>query len=419
MSGNRISAGPGIVKPVQDQDEKLHPLAFDAWNRPKRVTDLSIFSSKFTFTIPDTKWVLPVTITGDATGQSSEGSLHLTSGTSNGAGVELRARRHPAYQPNRGHLYSTALILPNPGADGFRRRWGMYFTDSIYQSGVLFELRDGVLYGKTITTYDGVKKENEQVIDYSEFNLEGGALFDIQFQWRGVGNYYFYINQKLVLTLENLGVTDPDNKLSIIDPSLPARFECANIGGTGEVELICGCVDITSEGGGRAATRPQFLESELYSAVDATAHPILIAYVPFDFQGKHNSRDIQILAASLGLDAQGFMKILVTRDKTIFGDAALGDIDGETTDFAWVNSGQSCIKYYSGANLVDLSDPTKYQLAGGGFIPKAGDNVKVTKGDLADEELYLSHGDYLVLVAQKATTGTFIAYGTLFLSEEL
>jgi hypothetical protein len=418
MSGNRIPAGPGIVKPIQDQDNLLNPLSFDAWHRPKRANDRSLFHSRFTFNIPDTNWVLPTTTVGDATVGSVNGALKMTSGTSDGDYSFLTSRRHPAYQPNRGHLYSTALILPDPEAVGFTRRWGLYFEDDTEQSGVLFELRDGVLYGKTITTYDGVKKEVETAIDYTGLALDGGALFDIQFQWRGVGDYFFFINQKLVLTIRNLGTIDSDNKVSVINPSVPARFECKNTGGTGTVELISGCVDISSEGGARPITRPQFLDAPPYLAVAALSYPILIAYVPYTFYGQHNTRDVQVLAASMGMDAQGFFKVILTRDISIFGALTLGDINGED-DFSWISPDQSCIKYYTGAAALDLSDPTKYHIAGGMFIPKSGDDARLSKGDLGDPELFMTHGDYLICMSEKASAGTSVSYGTLFLSEEL
>lgn len=364
---------------------------------------------------------MPVDTNGTGQVLSENGQLVMKSGTNDQDYGKLYARRHPTYQANRGHLYSTALILPEPEKVGFTRKWGMYFTDySSFQSGVFFELTDGILYGKIISTFNGELKEKSIVLDYSGFDIGQGTLFDIRFQWRGVGDYFFFIDEKLVGTI--LG-EQTEKRVSMINPSLPPRFECINNGGAGEVELICGCVDITSEGGQNPRLNPSFVETVKNVSIPTTATPVIILYVPHDFKNQHNTRDTRIEKATLGCDRKSVIRIISTRDKSIFGNAALDDIDGEA-DFTWVGTtstvtpGEVAVKYFTGASELDLTDPTKYKLAGGGYISKDGDNIELNAADYKDIELVMTHGDYVILVGE-AVQQAGDGYGTFSLGEEI
>lgn len=399
-------------KTVASSDRKNYPLSFDVWGRNKVYQDHSLLSSKFTFEIPRKSWVLPATTIGNGIVDSYNGALRIQSGTSNGNTGKLFGRRHPSYQPNRGHLYSTAGIIPNASLIGFTRRLGLYFTDeATYQSGVLFELRDGVWYGKTLTTHNGVLKQTEIVLNLdSGTNVEGGALFDIQFQWRGVGDYHFYIDQKLVGTIENLAMIDTDNKLSIINPSLPPRFESINTGGTGNAEMIIGCIDITSEGRGTANVQQGFIRSEFNTTIKrelfpltatTSGTPVLILYIPHSFKGQHNTRDTKLVRLSLGLDGEGLAQGILTRDKSIFGLATLGDLDGETNFLFHETSSTTVpkdfsVKSYKGATLIDLTDKSKFSRINGEYINKTGGIANVSFSGI-DSEVVITHGDYLIV----------------------
>lgn len=384
-------------------------ITLDAWGRPKSITDKSLFSSKFTFDLPDFLW-LPPEVTGDSTVESVNGSLVVTSGTSANDLAQLRSRRHTTYQPNRGHLYSTALMLPNADAVGAERRWGMYFQSDTYQTGVRFELVNGALYGTILTTVDGTPQSERVKLNVTPAEIEGGALFDIQFQWRGVGDYFFYVNQKLVGEIVNLEI-DNDTHVTVINPSLPVQFQAINKGV--QSQIICGCVDVTSEGGQDPFLRPLSIDTLMPVTVEDSGTPMLIVYVPIQYKGQHNTRDLRIIKASLGLFDTGAVKILVTRDTTAFGNVGFGDLDGET-DFLWADANFSCVKYLKTGLLVD---ETKCKLVDSAFIAKAGDNVRISLSDR--QEVTATHGDYIILYGQYDKTGTTTGYGSITLGEEI
>lgn len=215
-------------------------LGLDAWGRPKMVSDRSIVHGMFSFNVPVTTWKETFNGTERAITNASsvDGKLVLTSGATFNDGTILSTYRNPRYQPNRGYLYSTAGIIPNVSDSGIRR-WGVFTEDN----GVYFSLEVGTLYAVVKTTVGGVTTEDKKAITLGDIDLSKGNVFDIQFQWRGVGNYKFFINLKEVVSFDYLGtLTD----LSMSNPALPIAFQCYNLGQ--EVEMHFGCVDVTSEG---------------------------------------------------------------------------------------------------------------------------------------------------------------------------
>jgi len=228
----------------------------DAWGRPKAVLDESLFSSTWTFGISEriweewaytegSGWAPQVGFTNAA---SEDHMLTVKSTTIQGGGCTIASKVHPKYQPNRGHLYSTALIHPNATDVGLTR-----FGLGSPQDACAFEIEgDGADWDIfAFRRYSGVTANRVSVKDkileiFPDFDPAKGHVFDIQFQWRGVGNYYYFVDLELVYTEEVLGSR---TELSMSDPALQAFFStyCTQEG----VERIAkfGCVDVTSEGG--------------------------------------------------------------------------------------------------------------------------------------------------------------------------
>lgn len=231
--------------------------AKDAWHRPKTITDYSLFSGTWTFGVPNRLWVEEsvvrsggtVTVTEQPqTGvktTSREGMLSVKSGTVANSGNALRSKYFPRYQPNRGHLFSTAITCPAPTANGYRQ-WG------------LATARDGVYFraignGSSWSLNVGRRRSGVEIdlIDITSklpasFDISKGHVYDIQYEWRGVGNFYFYVDLQLVYSMTILGTQD---YLSVTDPALGVVFSCYSSEDGVELELLSGCVDVTSEGG--------------------------------------------------------------------------------------------------------------------------------------------------------------------------
>ncbi len=180
--------------------------------------------------------------------KSVNGYLQVT-GTA-ATNVALVSRRHPRYQPNRGMLYSTAVNIPNPEYVG-TRNFGLLGTEN----GVFFSVVGNgtawALYIVKRTTVGGVTSDipvdiTDQLPD--GFDISKGHVYDIQMEWRGVGDFFIFVDLVKVYTFELLGTLDG---MSISNPALHVGWQCLNAGAN-DILLTAGCVDVTSEGGAKS-----------------------------------------------------------------------------------------------------------------------------------------------------------------------
>lgn len=284
----------------------------DAWGRNKVVNDISLIHAMFSTTIPISTWkslhdgVEQTAITGAT---SVDGLLNLSSSALNQK-IGLATLQHPRYEPNRGHLYSSSVILTNTGALA-ERSFGMFTSEA----GVCFRLRAGVLYAVRRTTVSGVTTDIEEIITVpSTIDLSKGNIYDIQMQWRGVGSFFFSINQIPVHTMAMLGTLDG---LSIMNPALPIAFEVINQGDA--VALKCGCVDVTSEGGkdnGKTYGAVSISSNTGSTAISGYNIPILAVHSKELVNGLLNTRDTTALRFSAYADQRCVLRAWVTRDNT-------------------------------------------------------------------------------------------------------
>lgn len=333
---------PSVATPLQVRSGG--PLAMDAWARPKSVIDLSLIGGMFTNSIiPSSLFketINGVEQAGFVNAVSASGLLELSAGATLNDVTVLDTFRSPRYEPNRGHIYSSSIILPSPTAAGVRE-FGM-FTE---ENGAFFRLKsDGLLYACRRTTDNGAGTSTiEELIDLTPlgagFDLEMGNIYDIQMQWRGVGNIKFFIGSPdlgysvLVHTMNILGTL---SGLSIANPATPIAYRCENLGA--DVVIESGCADITSEGGADS--------NHLYGSIpvptltgdiNITGYdtPLLVVRNKKTFNGLRNMRDIQALGLLAYATQRGFVKVWVTRDETAI----------TLNDQTWTDYGDGFIEY--------------------------------------------------------------------------
>lgn len=287
-------------------------LNLDAWARPKVVLDNSIFHGMFTYNVPRDTWyemIDDVEQLAFVSAQSVNGKLELTSGALNEK-RQLRTFRHPRYEPNRGHLYSISAFLPNASNLG-ERTFGLFTKEA----GIAFRLRAGTLYAIRRTTVNSVTTTTETPITLpAGVDLEKGNVFDIQFQWRGVGGYFFFINLQPVLKLDLLGTLD---ELSVFNPALPAAYEAINQGQ--EVVMVSGCFDVTSEGGkNNGKTYGSIGTSTTTGSVAVSGFnvPVLVVRNKSLVNSLLNTRDVLALLATAYGDQRCVFRVWATRDLT-------------------------------------------------------------------------------------------------------
>ena len=283
-------------------------LTADAWGVPKVSLPYSLFHGLFTYDVSASQWFLFHGSTQVYTSTNIVSTKSAGAITANAAqpSVTLQSRDCPRYQPNRGHLHSTALWCPSETADGVRE-WGLSTTEN----GVFFRLKaDGLLYA--VQKSGGVETK-EEVIDtsgVSGFDVQKGNVYDIQYQWRGVGNYNFFINLVNVKTFANLGTL---TALSMENPALPAHFKAVRT--TADVTINVGCVDISSENGSDNRLQPRVAYANI--SRNGTDIPVVSIFNPLQISSKTNTRTIYPVRMGFSCDKKAIFKIWRHRDASL------------------------------------------------------------------------------------------------------
>ena len=301
-------------------------LRADAWGIQKVSLPYSIFHGMWTFDIPESMWFMYHNGT-QVYSSSNITSVGGMARVATGGGVTsalLESRECPRYQPNRGHLFSTALLAPNPTANAIRE-WGV----GTEQNCVCFRLKgDGKLYAVRIS--GGILKDEEE-IDTSAikgFDVSKNNIYDIQFQWRSAGNYKFYIGNpetgasQLVHKLCNLGQL---TEASIQDPAVPIRFLVVS---NSEVSMDVGCADVTSENGSQEPL--QYESADISNrAVNGTNAPVMAIHSPLTVgaTGRINTRSITLARISVTCDKRAVFRVWSTRNPAAFTGATFRDVN--------------------------------------------------------------------------------------------
>lgn len=384
-------------------------LAIDAWGRPKTVSDRSLFHGMFTFNIPVDKWfetINGVVQTSFINATSVNGALNVLAGGVLNDKTLLRSYRHLRYQPNRGHLYSTASIINNPNAL-MNRRFGLGTTEN----AVYFSLESGVLFA-VVRTFNGVSVvEDKNEIDITGIDLSKGNIFDIQFQWRGVGNYKFFINNKEVYNTEYLGTL---SALSMSNPALPVFFESENLGGNDS--MVFGCVDVTSEGGdangktyGSVSIDSQTGSVPIVSGFNV---PIIAIRSKLLVGGRPNTRDTLALLATAYGDQRNVIRVWATRDFTAITE----------NDQPWVAFGDGHLEYIQYDN-PDVANPMTFDTAKAKLIfgSRVDQDQSYATSALFEgrTEIYQTPGDMFIFTMHRETGGAANVGVTYEFAEEI
>jgi hypothetical protein len=297
-------------------------LTEDAWGVQKVSLPYSLFHGLFTFDIPDKMWFIyedataapawPVQVYTSTNIVSTNGAAVLTTSAGK-TNLVLESRLCPPYQPNRGVLFSTAVWCPLKTTVGGNREWGVQTSDA----GVFFRLKaDGLLYAVLRSLTAETKEEGITTTGVAGFDVEKGNIYDIQYQWRGVGNYKFFINNVLVHTFSNLGTL---TALSMSNPSLPMVFKASTT--SDHVAMHIGCADLSSENGREPQEEAQAAYSQAV-ATNGADKPVLVIFNPLTINGKVNTPTLHIHSISLRNTKKCIFKLWKTRNPA--------DITGET-----------------------------------------------------------------------------------------
>ena len=374
-------------------------LGFTAWGVSKVSNDNSLFHGMFTYNVPVATWYerINTVVQSSFTNTSSvDGALKVLAGATLNDVTNLRTYRNPRYEPNRGFIYSTAGWMINADTALMNRSFGV----GTYESGVFFRLESGVLKGVIRTTESLVTTEDTVVLDTTGIDLSKGNVFDVQYQWRGVGSYVFFLNLKEVGRFSYLGTR---TSLTMYNPTVPLFFESENLGDNDA--MYFGCVDVSSEGGKD--------NGKTYGSVstDATSGqitfpgggsyntPAIAIRSKVTVGGLINTRDTLALLASGYTDQRCFIRIWETRDFT-----AITDGTQTWTDFG--DGHLEYVQYDPSAGTPITFDTTKATLVLGGRIYR--DQTYSTSALFEGRtNIYQTPGDMFIFTLHRETGGSF------------
>jgi len=379
----------------------------DAWGRQKTVTDKSLFSGMFTQGIPSNLWYESLNgteLTAFSNATSVNGKLSLLAGATLNDVTLLRTFRCPRYEANRGINYATSIILPDPTAAG-KRDFG-FFTG---ESGVFFRLKsDGNLYACIETTINGVPQESHEELITIPFTLDlsKGFIADIQGQWRGVGNYTFWLGNPATgvsQKVHTINFMNTSTELSIYNPATPVAFRCENLGDN--VEICCGCVDLSSEGG--AADNNQYNSVSITNesgqiAISGFNTAVLAVRSKLLFSSRINTRDVLAFAAVPYADQRSFFRVWATRDATAI----------TLNDQTWTDVGDGHLEFvqynYEGDGTALVGTPFTFDTtkALNTFGMRVDiDNSEPTFAPVGDGKIWQSPGDIFIFTMHRENGG--------------
>lgn len=365
-------------------------LVSDAWGVQKVSTPFSLFHGMWTYDIPPSMWHMyengtQVYSSTDITSTNGHAKL-LTTATN--TTLLLESRECPRYQPNRGHLFSTALWLPNKTNDGVRD-FGLFTTEN----GVFFRLKsDGKLYAVLRRGSSEILEEEIDTSVLSGFDVEKNNIYDIQLQWRGAGNYLFYIGDpatgtsRLVHTFNLLGTL---TTVSIENPAQPIAFKCTRT--TENVEMNIGCADVTSENGSLERHQYGSIHAENISVATGSEQPVLSVHSPLQINSETNTRTVQLARITVFCDKKAEFHVYTSRDSTALTGAS----------FSAIGNG-SYIEKDTSATAFTVA---KCQLVTA--IPTPA-NIRSEVDNPLRERIHfpLVRGDYLIITCEPSANGT-------------
>ena len=242
------------------------------------------------------------------------------------SGDKAKARSHAyyRYQAGKGTRILTTAYHADTGQTNQVRRWGI-FDDN---DGLFFELNGTTLYvvirsstsGSVVDTKVAQSNWNRDPFDgtgISEITLDitKGQIWEIQFQWLGVGKVNFFINGYLVHSVDNPNNTDGPYMRTAV---LPVSWEIENTGASTASHFHSICTSVNIEGTSELPEYSFGAYNDADITVGTTERPLLSIRPKLTYNSIENRMSIFpiLLAAS---NEGGRSAIRLVLDATLTG----------------------------------------------------------------------------------------------------
>jgi hypothetical protein len=310
---------------------------------------------------------------GTVTHLPNESAIRFAVTASSGSSVEFRTNTFYRYQAGKGLRIKQTVYHADTGQSNQIRRWGFFDTND----GLFWQL-SGTTFGivrRTSTT--GSPVDNSTVS--SSFNvdpLDGtgpsgitldltkGNIYEINFQWLGVGTVNFYVNGNLVHQIFNANtLAAPYMKTA----QLPVCYSIINSGASTISSFTNICNSVIAEGGDAPPEYAFCAFNSAFISVTTTERPVLSIRPKATYNSITNRMLVlpKILTIATEGDRIGFRLVY----------------NGTLTGASW-----SSVNTYSGTEF----DVAATALSGGetlyyGFLPNGNDAASINIEVLFDE----------------------------------
>ncbi len=381
-------------------------VSMDAHNKQKIVQERSILHGSFNNHVNDSIWKIyendvrllnnddSTTITINA-----DRRLEVASGTNLNDCSTLSSRRSPLNPPNKGHLYSVGIILPNPTGLS-QRDFGLFNNEN----GVFFRLKsDGNMYAVVRNNSIEIREEKLNptfAIDYSK-----KLAYKIQISNISFGGYKFLMSNPsngIMTEVLNIKLTED---VSLQTNSLPISYESTNLGEVSSIISVA--VDLSTENFDKEtrAYGSFAVPNEGIALSTQAETPAVAIQISETFAGKINSVDIALRRITASVDNNAIIAVYVTNDVSCF------------TGTTWTDYG-SHDNIKTAVGTTDLVfTPTIYVKRLHSVRIGANQSYQITNPDETFGDLYLTAGDFLV-VSLEAKNGN-IGWLTVEWGEEI
>lgn len=230
----------------------------------------------------DTKEFSTSTATGGAVAHvPDQSAVSLSVTTSNGSEANLRTNTFYRYQAGKGLRIKQTLYHADTGNTNQISRWGLFDDDD----GLFWQL-SGTTFGivrRTSTSgspVDNATSASSFSVDPLDgtgpsgitLDLTKGNIFEINFQWLGVGTVNFYVNGYLVHQIFNANtLAAPYIKTA----QLPISYQIVNTGASTASSLTVICNSVIVEGGDDPPEYSFCAYNSSQISVTTTERPIL------------------------------------------------------------------------------------------------------------------------------------------------
>jgi len=241
-------------------------------------------------------------------------------------GDQARARTHAyyRYQAGKGTRILTTGYHTDTGQTNQIRRWG-FFDDN---DGLFFELNGTTLYvvtrsstsGSVVETKVAQSSWNGDKLDgtgLSEVTLDitKGQIYEIQFQWLGVGRVNFFVNGILGHTFENPNtIAGPYMRTAV----LPCSWEIENDGASTASSFYSICTSVNIEGTSEMPEYSYGAYNDADVTVGTTERPLLSIRPSLTFNSIDNRMSILPLLLTASNEG-GRSAIRLVLDATLTG----------------------------------------------------------------------------------------------------